>query len=146
MDAEVEPAADLEILVEREDQAYWGAEELVVAAALLLGAFEVALGDAEQAVEVPADLAPAREEGLAPLDRVVVPFALVDRLAVAIEGRKDGGAQPVATPPTTRTSRAGCSIRSAAGGRASSSSTLARGTGVGRKERTARRVRIASCG
>ena len=29
--------------------------------------------------------------------------------------------------------------------RASSSSTLARGTGVGRKERTARRVRIASC-
>jgi hypothetical protein len=45
-DAEVEPAGDLEILVEGEDHADGGAKELVVAAALFFRALEVALPDA----------------------------------------------------------------------------------------------------
>jgi hypothetical protein len=49
----------------------------------LLGALEIALGDTEQIVHVPADLAPPSEEGFAPADRIVVPLALVRSEAVA---------------------------------------------------------------
>jgi hypothetical protein len=95
-DAEVQPGADLEVLVEREDESHGRAEELEVPAPLAFGALEIPLPDPQQPVHVPADLAPAREEGLAPVHRVVVPVALVRRLALAVEGAEDLPAETVA--------------------------------------------------
>ena len=69
--AEVEPAALAHDPVDREHQADRRAEELVVAPVLRVHARLVGLGDAEQAVQVPADLAAALDEGRAPLGRVV---------------------------------------------------------------------------
>src|SRR6185436_13116760 len=88
-------AADLEILVEREDESHRGAEEFEVAAALALRSLEVPLPDAEEAIKVPADLAPPREEGLAPVLRVVVPLAPVRGLPVAVERFEDRRAKAV---------------------------------------------------
>ena len=82
-DAKIEPASDFEILIQREDHADGCAEELVVPHPGLLGALEVALGDAKQAVHAPADLAPPSKEWLAPADGIVIPFALVRLKAVA---------------------------------------------------------------
>src|ERR1700730_9107754 len=73
-DAEIEPASDLEVLVQREDHPDRGAKELVVAEPRLLSAFVVALANAEQAIHVPADLAAAAQKRFAPLHRIVVPF------------------------------------------------------------------------
>src|SRR5690242_20252422 len=81
--AEIEPASDFEVLIQREDHADRCAEEFVVAHPGLLGALEITLGDAKQAVHVPADLAPPSEERLAPADGIVIPFALVRFKTVA---------------------------------------------------------------
>jgi hypothetical protein len=84
--AEVEPAALAHDAVDGEHQADRRAEEFVVAAMLRVHARLVGLGDAEQAVEIPADLAPPLDEGRAPLGRVVGVFLAVtgplDRIVV----------------------------------------------------------------
>src|SRR5450755_4140209 len=65
--AEIEPAALAHDAVDREHQADRRPEELVVAPMLRVHALLVGLGEAEQAVQIPADLAP-------PLDERRLPF------------------------------------------------------------------------
>jgi hypothetical protein len=69
--AVVEPAALAHHAVDREHQADRRAEELVVAAVLCVHARLVGLLDAEQPVQVPADLAAPVDERRDPLGRVV---------------------------------------------------------------------------
>ena len=69
--AVVEPAALLHDAVDGEDQPDRRVEEVVVAAVLRVHARLVGLADAEQAVQVPADLAAPVDVGRRPLRRVV---------------------------------------------------------------------------
>ena len=80
--AEVEPAALAHDPVDREHEADRRAEELVVAPVLRVHPLLVGLGDAEQAVEIPADLAAPVDEGRPPLGRVV-------RVLLAVAGALD---------------------------------------------------------
>ncbi len=57
--AEIEPGADFEIAVDRHHQRDRRIEEAQVRGGLPLHALDIALLDAEQAIEVPADLAAA---------------------------------------------------------------------------------------
>src|SRR6185369_9505296 len=69
--AVVEPAALAQDAVDREHQSDRGTEELVVASVLRVHPRLVGLADAEQAVEVPADLAATVDVRRDPLGRVV---------------------------------------------------------------------------
>jgi hypothetical protein len=71
-DAVVEPAADLEPAVDREDHADGRVEEEEVARVLRLHPRRLAARDAEEAVEIPADLAAPRQIRLEELVGVVL--------------------------------------------------------------------------
>jgi hypothetical protein len=95
INTEIEPASDFEILVEGEDHADRRAEELVVAHPCALCALEIALGNTEQAIHVPADFAAAAEKGFAPINGIIIPFALIGLEAVARDRVENCFFQPV---------------------------------------------------
>src|SRR5450756_1124234 len=88
-DSKIEPAADFKVFIECKHHAHRRSEKLVISPALALGALEVPFVYAEQAVQVPANLAPAAKKRLAPVDRIVVPLAPVLFEAVAIDCIED---------------------------------------------------------
>lgn len=95
--AEVEPGADLEIAIDRQHQRDRRTEEAQVRLGLAAHAGMVALGDAKQAVEVPADLAAPREIGLAEGHRIVA-ILLLARGGIVERGGDQRGLQPGAGP------------------------------------------------
>ena len=91
--AEIEPGADLEIAVDRHHQRDRRVEEAQIGGGLALHAVDIALLDAEQAVEVPADLAAARLVGLAEGLGIVAVF-LGRRQVRAVERRDQRRLEP----------------------------------------------------
>ena len=137
--AVVEPAALLHHAVDREDQADRGVEEGVVAAVLRVHARLVGLADAQQPVQVPADLAAPVDVGRGPLRRVVgVLLAVLRALGGVVEGGLDrrATARCLAAPVSTCTFH-GCVLVPEGAREATRriSSIVSRGTGVGRKAR-----------
>src|SRR5215213_2410623 len=89
-DAVIEPAADLEPAVDREDHADGRVEEDEVARVLRLHPRRLAAGDAEEAVEVPADLAASRQIRLEEAIRVVLVLGAMRR-AFGMRPHERGG-------------------------------------------------------
>jgi hypothetical protein len=137
--------------VDGEDEAHRRVEEAEVAPVLRVHPVLVALGDAQQAVQAPAVLAPAAQVGLDPLAGVVVVLLAVARghLRVGIArvvGRAHLVHQRVAAGALQHVHLPGLGI-GARGARAATrrmSATVARGTGVGAKARTQKRFSIAA--
>jgi hypothetical protein len=134
--AVVQPAALLHDAVDGEDQAHRGVEEGVVAAVLRVHARLVGLADAQQAVQVPAHLAAAVDVGAAPLHGVV---GVLLGVRGTLDGVVVGGAQrwrasaSRACPVSTCTFQGWVLVpEGARAATARMSSTVSRGTGVGR--------------
>ena len=146
--AVVEPAALPHDAVDGEDQADRRIEEDVVAAVLRVHARLVGLVDAEQAVQVPADLAPPVDVRATPLGRVVGVLLAVRSRARPGRRRRRGSCADscaCASPVSTWTFH-GCVFvpDGARDATARISSIVSRGTGVGRKARIERREVIAA--
>ncbi|MBC7601962.1 MAG: hypothetical protein H7255_04785 [Ramlibacter sp.] len=61
---------------------------------LALRALEVTFADAKQAVNIPDDLAKATKKGFAPIERAIVPLALVLFAAVSLDSAQVRQRQP----------------------------------------------------
>src|SRR3954447_9897068 len=73
--AVIEPGADFEPAIDRENRADRRAEKIKILAVLRVHRRVVALLDAEQTIQVPADLAPPRQIRLEELFGIVTVFA-----------------------------------------------------------------------
>ena len=96
--AVVEPTADFQLAIDQKDQPDRRVEKAEIARGLVLHANGVALFDADQTVEVPANFAAAAFVGLEKLIRVIGEFGVGLHLGIA-EGGLNSGFQALERGP-----------------------------------------------